>query len=67
MERRSPLLEKSSSRLEILDRDFIDAACNGNLCEDERLVHAASQPDATESPVSGNESNKREDHKSIRF
>jgi hypothetical protein len=56
MERRNPVLETSSSRLEILGRNFINAGCYGHLCKDERFVHATTQPDATASPVSGNES-----------
>ena len=46
-------MEKSSSRLEILGRNFIDAHCNVCLCEVERLVHATSQPDAAEGPLLG--------------
>jgi hypothetical protein len=53
MEKRNPLLETRSSRLEILGRNFIDAYCNVCLCEVERLVHATSQPNAAEGPLLG--------------
>ena len=51
MGKRSPVLEKSSSRLEILDRSLIDAGSYVYLCEVQRFIHATKQPDATESPV----------------
>jgi hypothetical protein len=51
MERRNPVLEKSSSRLEILGRNFIDAGGYVYLCEVQRFIYATKQPDATESPI----------------